>query len=277
MINFKREQIVEVKESGLVRKGVFEVVDVVPTIQGYYNIIIQDIKTEEKIKVGASLLDKALYKIYEKGEIEIENGKITNTSEWAEEEVIKNVRYAFRSKSVKDGDVWKRFYINEEDPNSLVTAKIEVKSANSSCISKNRKNNKALTLNQIRPIKYHIIVAVVHNLLGFSKDCVVYPANYIIRTSLNKKGQHSRDSLMVVNRMCKPEDQEKFGCSFDELSGRIKEAYLEADADLEVKKIVEKRDKLYDIIEEENMENYRRLNNHNDLVDIMNDRRSALR
>lgn len=251
MFTFKKGQIVVVKKSGLMPTGQFELVDVVSTGQGSYNFKLKDVKSGITITKGQSVVEKVLFtdsdsKLYDDVE-ELEAGKITGTGKWAEKRVIENVSRSYESPIISEGDVWKKSYL-DEDRKDLHIIKMEVKSANSS----KPKNQDNLTMNQIRPIKYHVVVAVVSNLSGFTKDCVVYPPDELVRRAITKRGQHTVDALMIVNLTCKPTDEKEFGCSFDELNIYIKKAYLTGLSNDVILSIIEERREDYRKLEVKN-------------------------
>lgn len=261
MFTFKKGQIIVVKKSGLMPSGQFELVDVVSTPQGSYNLRLKDVKSGSTIVKGRSIVESVLRtsngsELYNDEE-ELEKGKITGTSKWAEKRVRQIIVKSYKAREVSDGDVWYSFYIDEQDEGSLVLSKIEVKSANSS----DTKEKDSYGANQVRPMKYHILVVVVENLNQFDCGFLVYPANKVIQYALKKRGQHTPDSLACCNMSCDVRDAVKFGCNADELEDRIRQAYIEDYFNknaLIFKQIAEDRRSKYESIVVENYTYYKK-------------------
>ncbi|KKN40626.1 hypothetical protein LCGC14_0731410 [marine sediment metagenome] len=241
-MNFEEGQFMKIKNSTSLslKNGKYEVVKVEPTMQGSANIFLVGIKGKIKEpipRMGKSLIERIINE--SKGSMlytpkESIDG-ITGSSEWAENLVIKNIPRAGAAHDKSDGDVWKRFYIEDV----LHTIKIEVKSSKE--ITKNMDHYQ---VNQVRPMKYHVLVIVVSNLSGFKSDCVVYPASHIAKTAFSKMGQHTVDAVAVWSFQCKPSHEEKFGCSFGELNDSVKDAYLKdhvSEKGMEIKFCINKR------------------------------------
>ena len=76
---------------------------------------------------------------------------------------------------------------------------------------------KNFMMNQIRPMKYMVLVAVVHNMHKYGVDCIVYPPNYIIRKCLVRRGQATPDGIASVSFPPTLSEAEKFWCTFNEV------------------------------------------------------------
>ncbi len=253
-MNFEKGQFIKIKNSTSLslKNGKYEVAKVDPTEQGSANISLIRIKgkTKEPVpRMGKSLIERIINesegsRLYTTEE---STDGITGSSEWAENLVIKNIHRAGVAHDNSDGDVWKRFYIKDV----LHTIKIEVKSSKLTT-----KNMDHYQVNQVRPMKYHVLVIVVSNLSGFEGDCIVYPASYVAKTAFSRMGQHTVDAVAVWAFQCKPSHEEKFGCSFGELNDSVKDAYLKdhvSKEGIEIKSCINKRvDHYYNYILPEN-------------------------
>ncbi len=253
-MNFEKGQAIRIKNSTSLslKDGRYEIAKVEPTTQGSANIFLSMIKgtTKEQLpKIGKSLIERIINeskgsRLYTTKE---STDGITGSSEWAENLVIKNISRAGTAHNKSDGDVWKRFYIEDD----IHTMKMEVKSSKT-----NTKNMNHYQVNQVRPMKYHILIVVVSNLSGFENDCIVYPASYIAKVAFSKMGQHTPDAVAVWSFQCKPSHERRFGCNLDELDGRVEDAYLEdhiSDEGKRIKLCVNKRmDHYYNYILPEN-------------------------
>lgn len=143
----------------------------------------------------------------------------------------------------KNGDI----VVIVETPEGNYIIVIEVKSS-----SKEEKPYKNLTMNQVRAMKYMVLIAVVSNIEKYGVDCVVYPPDYVVERGATHRGQHTPDGVCVQNWQPTKDEVARFGCTFSEVHDRIIKAHKRGEENLKAKTFAENRRKLYDKIEEEN-------------------------
>ena len=170
---------------------------------------------------------------------------IGGTGKWSERKVMCYLPESCVTEKPVDGDIiWENI-------------DIEVKSTRNS--DGNTKDGK-LTANQLRPMRYKVVVAVVENLPYYGVDCIVFSPDYFVKFFLTHKGQSVPDGLASSNHKLTIAEAGLFGCSFQELPQKIREAYEQGNSKKELKEFAQKRVELYEDLVNINKEFDNKLN-----------------
>ncbi len=92
-------------------------------------------------------------------------------------------------------------------------------------------------LNQIRPMKYNVLVVYTGHISRYGCDYIVYSPDDVVRTALSLKGHHIKDSLQCVARDATYPDAVRYGCSAEEVKDRVVDAWIKGEKNLCAKKM----------------------------------------